>query len=94
MDQLTSIHSGLDVRGRCPVRLEFGRKRLGADQAQDLGANRVVELDSFVDDYVEVYADGRLIARGRPVVIDGKLAVRVQEALASSMPLQGKIGVC
>ena len=65
----------------CQVRLEFGRCSLQADQVDGLKPGGVVELDAFVDDYVDVYADGRLVARGRAVVSDGKLAVRVQESL-------------
>ena len=63
------------------VELAFGRTTLSAQQREELQAGTVVELDAFVDDYVDVYADGGLIARGRAVVVDGKLAVRIQEAL-------------
>ena len=64
------------------VVLAFGRKTLIAEQQSQLQVGAVIELDAFVDDYIDVYADGRLVARGRALVVDGKLAVRVQEALA------------
>lgn len=64
----------------CQVCLEFGRKTLQRDQLGRLRAGEVIDLDAFVDDYVDVYADGKLIARGRPVVVDGKLGVRIQES--------------
>jgi len=64
------------------VELAFGRKMLSVEEQSSLREGAVIELDSFVDDYVDVYADGRLVARGRAVVVDGKLAVRFQEALA------------
>lgn len=63
------------------VELAFGRTTLGAAEKMNLRAGAVIELDAFVDDYVDVYADGGLVARGRAVVVDGKLAVRIQEAL-------------
>jgi len=63
------------------VFLSFGRKSLDAEQAADLAAGDVVELDCFVDDYVDLYVGGRPVARGRPVVIDGNLALRIQETL-------------
>lgn len=73
-----------DKHTTCRVRLEFGRRVLAPDQADKLTPGCVIELDAFVDDYIDVYADGRLIARGRAVVIDGKLAVRVQESLTGN----------
>ena len=68
------------------VRIEFGRAVLPGDQMDDLKTGNVLELDAFVDDYVDLYADGKLIARGRPVVVDGKLAVRVQETFSAQLP--------
>ena len=68
----------------CAVRIEFGRKSLQVDAATDLKPLDVIELDTFVDDYVDVYAAGRLIARGLPVVVDGKVSVRVQETLGAA----------
>ncbi len=70
----------------CCVRLEFGRKVLTADKARELKPGSIVELDAFADDYVDLYADGCLIARGRPIVIDGKLGIRVQETLGGRVP--------
>jgi len=74
------------------VHLEFGRKVIPAAQARELEADAVIELSAFADDYVDVYADGRLIARGRPIVIDGKMGVRVQEALGGRIPVDGFAG--
>ena len=69
----------------CSVCLGFGRKILRGDELRNLQVEAVAELDAFVDDYVDVYADGRLIARGLPVVVDGKLGVRVQESMAATV---------
>jgi len=64
------------------VELSFGRATLDSKTSAELREGDVVELDAFVDDYIDVCADGRLIGRGRAVVVEGKLAVRIQEALA------------
>lgn len=61
------------------VRLEFGRQWLPAEAAARLAPDSVVELDVSADADVDVYVDGGLRARGRPVVIDGKLGVHVRE---------------
>ncbi len=70
---------------QCQVQVAFGRKAMKRDEAEKLRPAAVVELDAFADDYVDVYADGQLIARGRPVVVDGKLGVKIQEAMVSRM---------
>ena len=72
----------------CPVHLEFGRKLIKANQLGTLTTSAIVELDAFADDYVDVYAGGKLVARGRPITVDRKLGVRVQEVL--SVRLSGK----
>ncbi len=70
---------------QCQVQVAFGQKTMTRDEAEKLRLAAVVELDAFADDYVDVYADGQLIARGRPVVVDGKLGVKIQEALVNRM---------
>ncbi|MFP3937478.1 MAG: FliM/FliN family flagellar motor switch protein [Phycisphaerae bacterium] len=78
--------------GHRGVRLEFGRQWLGAETLARLGPDSVIELDVSADADVDVYADGRLSARGRAVVIDGKLCVGVREVFddASSCAATGQ----
>jgi flagellar motor switch/type III secretory pathway protein FliN len=68
------------------VRLEFGRQWLPCGSAGRLGPDAVVELDVPADGNVDVYADGCLRARGEPVVIDGKLCIRVREVVQAAEP--------
>ncbi|MGA2265068.1 MAG: FliM/FliN family flagellar motor switch protein [Phycisphaerae bacterium] len=70
------------------VRLELGRRLIPAAEAWRLDIGGVVELDRQADDRVDVYADGRLVARGQPVVVSGKLAVRIEEIVS---PYAGSI---
>ncbi|MCJ7545113.1 MAG: FliM/FliN family flagellar motor switch protein [Phycisphaerae bacterium] len=65
------------------VRLELGRRLIPSAGAHDLSAGGMVALDRNVDDPVDVYVAGRLYARGQAVVVDGKLAVRIEEIVAS-----------
>jgi flagellar motor switch/type III secretory pathway protein FliN len=74
-----------DMKPASRVTIEFGRKVLKSQAQADLRVGAVVDLEAFVDDYVELYADGQWIARGRPVVIDGKLGVKVQESLGGQL---------
>jgi flagellar motor switch protein FliN/FliY len=45
----------------------------------DLGSGSVIELDRMADEPVELYLDGKLIARGEAVVVDGNYGLRVTE---------------
>ncbi|MBQ6827070.1 MAG: FliM/FliN family flagellar motor switch protein [Thermoguttaceae bacterium] len=65
-----------------PVRysLELGRVRLTADELDALGPESIVPLSSACDGAaVQIWANGRLQGRGVLLVVDGKLAVRVEE---------------
>jgi hypothetical protein len=61
------------------LRIEFGRTRLNADEANGFALGSVVSLDATIDEPAELVAAGRTIGRGEPVVIDGKIGVRVTE---------------
>ena len=64
------------------VRIELGRTRLDAEQANRLTGGTVVQLDETVGDPVRVYADGRLLARGELLVLEDRLCVRVNRVFA------------
>ena len=60
--------------------LELGRVRLTADELDALGPESIVPLSSVADGaVVQIWANGRLQGRGVLLVVDGKLAVRVEE---------------
>lgn len=74
----TTRQTGPDDAG-VRVRVELGRSRVELRDLPYMAAGRVVTLDCLCDDDVDIYADGQLLARGEPVVVDGKFAVRVRE---------------
>lgn len=61
------------------VSLRFGKRQLSLRDVLELGSGSVVELDRLVDEPVELYLDGKLIARGEAVVVDGNYGLRVTE---------------
>jgi flagellar motor switch/type III secretory pathway protein FliN len=65
--------------GQIELRVELGSVRLPARQAYRLPAGTVVRLDAAADDPVEIHAGGRLLARGRLVVLEDRYWVRVSE---------------
>ncbi len=62
---------GLDVK------LRFGSRRMLLRDVLALSAGVVVELDNALHSPVDLLLDGRLIAQGDVVIIDGKYGLRV-----------------
>jgi len=65
------------------VTLRFGSRRLLLREVLDLNPGAVIELDRQVEEPVDVLVDGRLVARGEVVVMDGNYGIRVTEVAAS-----------
>jgi flagellar motor switch protein FliN/FliY len=63
--------------------LRFGARRMILREILDLCPGSVVELDRQVKDPVELLLDGRLVARGEVVVIEGNYGLRVTEILSA-----------
>ncbi len=61
------------------VTLRFGQRLLALREVLDLTTGSVVELDRQVDEPIELLLDGKVIARGEAVVIDGNYGLRVTE---------------
>ena len=61
------------------VTLRFGSRRLLLREVLDLNPGTVLELDRQVQDPVDVLLDGRIVARGEVVVLDGNYGLRVTE---------------
>ncbi len=65
------------------VSLRFGGKRMLLRDILELNAGVVVELDRQVQEPVELLLDGKMIARGEVVVVDGNYGVRVLEVVSA-----------
>jgi flagellar motor switch protein FliN/FliY len=61
------------------VSMRFGGRRMLLRDILDLCAGSIVELDQQVQEPVDLLLDGRLIARGEVVVVDGNYGLRVTE---------------
>lgn len=58
--------------------VEFGRRRMPLGEVARLNVGSVVELDTLAGEPLVVYANGRRIATGEAVVVDGQFAIRIQ----------------
>lgn len=63
--------------------LRFGGRRMLLREILDLCPGAVVELDRQVEDPVELLLDGKLVARGEVVVLDGNYGLRVTEVISA-----------
>jgi flagellar motor switch protein FliN len=66
---------GLDVK------LRFGTRRMLLRDVLALSAGVVVELDNTLHSPVDLLLDGRLIAQGEVVVVDGKYGLRITDVV-------------
>ncbi|HZY73125.1 MAG TPA: flagellar motor switch protein FliN [Edaphobacter sp.] len=67
----------LDIQ--LPLTLRFGKTEMPLGEIAALGLQSSIELDRAVDDPIEILVNGRLIARGEPVVVQGNYGVRILE---------------
>lgn len=77
LDGQVNLELVLDVE--LNVTLRFGRRQLTLREVLDLTSGSVIELDRQVEEPVELLLDGKVIAKGEAVVIDGNYGLRVTE---------------
>lgn len=65
------------------LKIELGRTRMQLEEVLRLKNGAVVALDSLAGDPVNIYANGRLIARGEVLVLNDNFCVRVAELISS-----------
>ncbi len=63
------------------VTLRFGSCRMLLREILELNSGAVVELDRRVQEPVDLLLDGKLIARGEVVVVEGNYGLRVSEVI-------------
>lgn len=64
------------------LRIELGRTRMHLEDVLKLRKGAVIPLDKLAGDPVDVYVNGRLIARGEVLVLNDNFCVRITELIA------------
>lgn len=64
------------------VKIELGRSQMHLEDVLRLKRGSVVTLDKLAGDPVDIYVNGRLIARGEVLVLNDNFCVRVAELLS------------
>ena len=65
------------------VRIELGRTKMLVEDVLRLSSDAVVELDKAAGDPVDIYVNGRRIARGEVLVLNENFCIRVSEIVES-----------
>ena len=75
------LSSGIDRLGdvELDVMVELGRTQMLVEDVLRLADGSVVELDKLAGDPVDVYVNGRLVARGEVLVLNDNFCIRVSE---------------
>lgn len=71
------------------VRIELGRTHMYLEDVLKLHKGSVVPLDKLAGDPVDIYVNGRLIARGEVLVLNDNFCVRVAELIAGESARAG-----
>jgi flagellar motor switch protein FliN/FliY len=86
LPELAASHAAGEVRElrllgdvQLELSVQLGRVRLPLRDLLSLSPGAVLELDRNAGDPVDVLVNGRLIARGEVVVVDGDFGVRISE---------------
>lgn len=63
------------------VKIELGRTRMYVEDVLRLNENSVIELDKAAGDPVDVYVNGRHVAKGEVLVLNENFCVRISEII-------------
>lgn len=80
--EVASTHvESIDLVGDIPIKIvvELGRTHKNISEILEFGQGTVIELEKLVGEALNIYANGKFIARGEVVVIDDNFGVRVTE---------------
>ncbi|NPB07981.1 MAG: flagellar motor switch protein FliN [Aquificae bacterium] len=66
-----------------PVEIEVvaGRTEKTIGELLGMGIGSVIELDREVKDLVDIKVNGKLVAKGELVVVEGKIGVKIKEVV-------------
>ena len=62
-----------------PVSIRFGETEMVLEDIVKLGVGSVIELNATIDEPVSLIVNGKSLARGEVVTIDGFYGVRITE---------------
>lgn len=82
-DEMATLELIRDVE--LDVKIELGRTHMQLDDVLRLHKGSVVTLDKLAGDPVDIYVNGRLIARGEVLVLNDSFCVRIAELVVGEI---------
>ena len=76
-DESSNLAILMDVQ--LPVSIRFGETEMILEEIVKLGVGSVIELNSGIDQPVELVVNNRILARGEVVTVDGFYGIRITE---------------
>ena len=70
--------------------VEIGRTRLSLEQVLALQEGSSIALDKAAGDLLDVYVNGRLVARGEAVIVGDQLGLRIVEVTSRAERLSSQ----
>lgn len=77
MEDNSNLALLMDVQ--LPVAIRFGETEMVLEEIVKLGVGSVIELNSGIDQPVELVVNNRTLARGEVVTVDGFYGIRITE---------------
>ena len=71
-----------------PVSIRFGETEMILEEVIKLGVGSVIELNSAVDEPVELVVNGAVLARGEVVTVESYYGIRITEITSVSERLK------
>ncbi len=65
------------------ISVEIGRTKMLIKDLLKLNQGSVIELEKFAGEPVEIYVNGKLMARGEVVVVNDRFGVRITEIISA-----------
>jgi len=79
-------NEGIEIVQEIPIEItvELGRTTRKISEILEYGPGTIIELDKLLGEPLEIYANGKIIAKGEVVVIDDNFGVRITDIINSA----------
>jgi flagellar motor switch protein FliN len=81
----TTLDVLLDIE--LPVTLRFGRTQMSLREVTELSTGSVIDFGQGANESVEIMVNGRVVARGEAVMVQGNYGVRIAEIESRREPV-------
>ncbi len=71
------------------VTVEVGRTRMTIQDLLQLGQGSVIELEKLAGEPLDIYINGKAVARGEAVIVNDKFGVRLTDIVSTEDRIEG-----